>query len=121
MGLFTPSRRKVRRLAKRSAADIRTQTRIMEYGNHQQAATSPVVGPVTGRTPGALFDHTTKSWYLPGHAPGQLAPAPPPPPTGLSSAPAWRPDPTLRHELRYWDGTTWTGHVSDSGVVSTEP
>ncbi len=25
----------------------------------------------------------------------------------------WNPDPTGRHELRYWDGSTWTDHVSD--------
>ncbi len=32
---------------------------------------------------------------------------------------AWHPDPTGRHELRYWDGTQWTDHVSDNGVQST--
>lgn len=30
--------------------------------------------------------------------------------------PAWHPDPTGRHELRYWDGEQWTDHVSDHGV-----
>ncbi len=37
------------------------------------------------------------------------------------TAAAWHPDPTGRHELRYWDGTQWTEHVSDSGVQSTSP
>ncbi|MCW2816374.1 MAG: hypothetical protein JWN84_3829 [Nocardioides sp.] len=33
----------------------------------------------------------------------------------------WHPDPTGRHELRYWDGSRWTEHVSDRGVQSTSP
>lgn len=35
--------------------------------------------------------------------------------------PAWHPDPTGRHELRYWDGANWTDHVSDHGVQSVSP
>ncbi|WP_370248489.1 DUF2510 domain-containing protein [Nocardioides sp.] len=34
---------------------------------------------------------------------------------------AWHPDPFHRHELRYWDGTTWSDHVSDRGVVALDP
>lgn len=37
------------------------------------------------------------------------------------TAAAWHPDPTGQHELRYWDGSQWTEHVSDGGVVSTDP
>jgi hypothetical protein len=33
----------------------------------------------------------------------------------------WRPDPSGAHELRYWNGTDWTEHVSDAGVQSTAP
>jgi uncharacterized protein (AIM24 family) len=33
----------------------------------------------------------------------------------------WHPDPTGRHELRYWDGSTWTEHVSDRGNVGSDP
>ena len=33
----------------------------------------------------------------------------------------WHPDPTGRHELRYWDGSQWTEHVVDKGVQSTAP
>jgi len=33
----------------------------------------------------------------------------------------WYPDPTERHELRYWSGTTWTDDVADKGVTSTDP
>lgn len=34
--------------------------------------------------------------------------------------PAWASDPTARHELRYWDGASWTEHVADAGVQSTD-
>jgi hypothetical protein len=33
----------------------------------------------------------------------------------------WAADPTGRHELRYWDGSEWTAHVSDRGQVSADP
>lgn len=35
--------------------------------------------------------------------------------------PSWHPDPTGRHELRYWDGSTWTDHVADQGNQSVDP
>lgn len=33
---------------------------------------------------------------------------------------AWYPDPSGRHELRWWDGTRWTDTVSDHGQVSAD-
>ncbi len=33
----------------------------------------------------------------------------------------WFTDPTTRHELRYWNGSEWTEHVSDRGTASTDP
>jgi uncharacterized protein YxjI len=40
----------------------------------------------------------------------------------MSETPAnWYPDPIGRHELRYWDGSAWTHHVSDHGVTGTDP
>jgi hypothetical protein len=32
----------------------------------------------------------------------------------------WHPDPGGTHQLRYWDGTMWTDHVSDGGVQSVD-
>lgn len=32
----------------------------------------------------------------------------------------WIADPTGAHDLRYWDGTKWTEHVTDGGVTSTD-
>jgi hypothetical protein len=37
-------------------------------------------------------------------------------------APAgWQPDPSGRFEQRYWDGASWTEHVSTGGVASSDP
>lgn len=49
------------------------------------------------------------------------APPATPAPTAPASPPAWAADPYGRHELRFWDGTAWTAHVSDRGVQSTDP
>jgi hypothetical protein len=37
-----------------------------------------------------------------------------------SPAPGWHPDPTSRHQYRYWDGDRWTDDVADGGVASTD-
>lgn len=34
---------------------------------------------------------------------------------------AWYPDPTGHHTHRYWDGTAWTGHIANNGVVGWDP
>lgn len=40
----------------------------------------------------------------------------------MSTTPAnWYPDPMGRHQLRYWDGTAWTAHVSTNGVQGSDP
>ena len=33
----------------------------------------------------------------------------------------WFADPSKRHELRYWDGETWTEHVVDRGTQAVDP
>ncbi|MDQ1481429.1 MAG: hypothetical protein QOI44_2290 [Actinomycetota bacterium] len=33
----------------------------------------------------------------------------------------WYPDPSLRHEYRYWDGSVWTDTVADSSLVTVDP
>jgi len=33
----------------------------------------------------------------------------------------WHPDPAGRHELRYYDGSAWTSHVSNQGVAGVDP
>jgi hypothetical protein len=40
--------------------------------------------------------------------------------TPAAPAPAWLPDPTGKHELRYFDGSGWTEHVSSAGTISVD-
>ena len=43
-------------------------------------------------------------------------------PAAAPAAPAaWLPDPTRRHQLRWWDGQRWTPNVADNGVQATDP
>ena len=51
----------------------------------------------------------------PGAVP-QAAPA-----VGAAQPAGWHPDPSGRHELRYWSGTAWTDDVSDGGVAAKDP
>lgn len=52
---------------------------------------------------------------------GAAPPMPPPVPTAPPASPAgWYADPAQRHELRYFDGTSWTSHVSDEGIQSSD-
>ena len=39
----------------------------------------------------------------------------------MSDPAGWYPDPTTRHELRYWDGYAWLDNVSDSGASANDP
>ena len=34
---------------------------------------------------------------------------------------AWAPDPTEKHQYRWWDGEKWTEHVTDSQVQALDP
>jgi uncharacterized protein YxjI len=38
-----------------------------------------------------------------------------------TSEPGWYPDPSGRHESRYYDGTQWTEHVASHGKQSVDP
>jgi hypothetical protein len=35
--------------------------------------------------------------------------------------PAWAPDPSGRHQVRFWNGRCWTDSVADGGQVSSDP
>ena len=50
--------------------------------------------------------------------PGQM---PPMPPVQQVQPAAWHPDPQGRYQLRYFDGTRWTEHVSSNGVQAIDP
>ncbi|HEX8769199.1 MAG TPA: DUF2510 domain-containing protein, partial [Acidimicrobiales bacterium] len=69
------------------------------YGYGASAAPPPPPAPPPPATPALAPD---------------APPLPTPPdPAPEESAPGWFPDPGRGHELRYWDGSAWTDHVSD--------
>jgi hypothetical protein len=64
------------------------------------------------------------SVYQPQPQPAAYQPAPVAQPVAAAapSVPAgWYADPAGRFELRYWDGGTWTEHVSRAGQQFTDP
>ena len=92
-------------------------------------AAEPAPAPSSEPTPSAVVEPA--GWAVaPDPAPA-AAPAPDPMPvTNYSPAPAtatpavpagWYADPAGRYELRYWDGGTWTEHVSRAGQQYTDP
>jgi hypothetical protein len=51
----------------------------------------------------------------------QLGPTPGPERSPrVTALTAWLPDPTGRNELRYFDGSVWTEHVANAGVISAD-
>lgn len=65
-------------------------------------------------------------WASNAPAPGAPQPMfqqPTAPPVAATSGPpaGWHPDPHGRYQLRYWDGQTWTSHVSTNGQTGVDP
>jgi Protein of unknown function (DUF2510) len=61
-------------------------------------------------------------WASAPAEPVVVAPQPAPQPAPVVTTPAgWYPDPSTRFEMRYWDGTAWTEHVSRQGQQYTDP
>ena len=74
--------------------------------------------------PASSYQLGTTSSYEPAPAatPVASSPAAAPDPAPAPAVPAgWYADPAGRFELRYWDGSTWTEHVSRSGQQFTDP
>ncbi len=53
--------------------------------------------------------------------PPAAVPTPDPPAPTPAVPSGWYADPAGRFELRYWDGSTWTEHVSRAGQQFTDP
>ena len=51
----------------------------------------------------------------------QVATSPPTTQTTPAVPPGWYTDPAGRYELRYWDGSAWTEHVSRAGQQYRDP
>lgn len=58
---------------------------------------------------------------LTGSGPAAGTPAAGGAPAAAAPAGGWHPDPTGRHQQRWWDGSAWTDQVADNGAVSTDP
>ena len=76
------------------------------WGSAPESTTTPVETGASTWGPSATAAAT---------APVAAAPATPSVPAG------WYADPANRYELRYWDGSAWTEHVSRAGQQYTDP
>ena len=84
----------------------------------QQAATQPA--PQAAQT-SSWASTNTSSTNTPATASTPVASTSTASRVGDALAPAaWYPDPAGRFELRYWNGTAWTEHVSRNGQQSTD-
>ncbi len=89
----------------------------------QEAAGEPAAEPAAADT--SVADLATEVDATPEPA-AEPAPAEPEPaPAAAAAEPAvpagWYADPSGRFELRYWDGSAWTEHVSRAGQQFTDP
>lgn len=74
-------------------------------GVHANPPVPGMTAPGFGLTPHAPWAPMAP---LAGGRPAPVAPA------------GWHPDPTGRHQYRWFDGVQWSIHVGDDGVASTD-
>ena len=97
---------------------IAPEPTIPSAPNPEPASSQPAVTV----QPGASYQPAATPSYEPAPAAASPAPAATPEPAAAPAVPAgWYADPAGRFELRYWDGSTWTEHVSRSGQQFTDP
>jgi hypothetical protein len=100
----------------------------------EPAPAQPAPTPVTPEPAGAVVAEPAGWAIAPEPANSPMAPISEPAPVQATAAtyqptapttpavPAgWYADPAARFELRYWDGSTWTEHVSRAGQQFTDP
>ena len=93
----------------------------------EPAAPAPMA-PIVEATPEPVSTYQPAATYEPAATYQPAAtyePAPAYQPAPAQAAPAvpagWYADPAGRFELRYWDGSAWTEHVSRAGQQFTDP
>jgi hypothetical protein len=82
-------------------------------GDDTAAGAAAAAGAASGASSGGWSSGSDSSWS--GSSQQAAAPATPAVPAG------WYADPAGRFELRYWDGSAWTEHVSRQGQQYTDP
>ena len=91
-----------------------------DSGGDEQAGTSRPVA--AGPYPGRLDERLLRpSAPLPPGAGIRVFPVAVDPFPGGSLPATWAPDPTGRHQWRWWGGVAWTEHVADDGIVDEDP
>jgi hypothetical protein len=95
-------------------------------GHRSGTHVPPVPGAATQLAAAPVATPGTPEIFRP--RPEQVAPIAAAAPTGVATvtrrptmAARWLPDPTGRHQYRYWDGGCWTENVYDAGVESRDP
>src|SRR4051812_8183553 len=107
-------------------------TAAKDDNDEASATTTPIDEPAgwaagTGAATGATAASTTPAATTSSAAATPAAAAATPAATAAAApsaaaAPAgWYADPSSRYELRYWDGSQWTEHVSRAGQQFTDP
>lgn len=78
--------------------------------------------PATGQPPHLPMYQslTPRAPFVPG-AGARVVPLPLGPVPGGSAPATWAPDPTGRHQWRWWSGVGWTDHVADDGEAAEDP
>ena len=83
------------------------------------------VQPTVTIAPTSTYQPSVMPSYVPTPAATPAAATPAAVAPAAAAAPAvpagWYADPAGRFELRYWDGSTWTEHVSRAGQQFTDP
>ena len=78
------------------------------------------VPPATGAGPVIPSNPYAPAAETVGYGYEQPAHVAEPQPAAPAVSPQWFADPSGRHQHRWWDGSTWTEHVADNGVVSVD-
>jgi len=90
-----------------------------------EASPGPAERPAETRPgpyPGLLhYQMLTPTAPLAVGAASRVFPLPMGPPPSATVPAAWAPDPTGRHQWRWWSGAAWTDHVADGDEVSEDP
>lgn len=98
-------------------ASLNIERKRISFGWPKLDGTTVTCGGATAEWLTAMRSghHQPQAWLNPWSSAPATAVAQGGPPPG------WHSDPYRRFELRYWDGSRWTPHVSTRGVAAQDP